>query len=432
VAVTRFSARLWAVIAAGVALVAGPSAAGAQGRPGAPAGSLPGRVHVKLYPDQGLTEAARLDLEARLAAGVQAAGVAHVGRAAPESVDARAVAQALARNDSAAQEARRRTTELDLEGALNVLDWAAEEYGTYLPELVARDGKPDRLVEIHVLQAIAHYLNGDESAATAALQRAMVLDPALEFDPAVFPPQLEAFVERQVRIARATGRTSLRVTATPGRPVVFVNGVERGTAPLLVRDVPVGPNMLHVRLPGAAPAVRPVVVRGRLTEVEVALELLPDANTGADADAWSRARGDVGAERVSPALREAAAEVEAEGLLLVLARPIERGVELTAYAYDMRSGELVGRSDTTVPHGTGGTPGRERAAQELGKTAMLGAAWRPLIQVAPGAAPRPIWRRTYFWAAVGAAAGAVAIGVVVASSGLSNGQKITLLPVIQF
>lgn len=430
---TRVSASLWAAIAAGVALVASASAAGAQGRADAPASGLPGRVHVKLYPDPGLPEVARLDLEARLAAGVQAAGVAHVGRDAPAAVDGQAVAQALARNDSAAEEARRRTTELDLEGALNVLDWAAEEYGTHLPELVARDGGPGRLVEIHVLQAIAHYLNGDERAATAALQRAMVLDPALAFDPAVFPRQLEAFVERQVRIARATGRTSLRVLARPGRPVVFVNGVERGTAPLVVRDVPVGPSTLHVRLPGAAPAVRPVVVRGRLTEIEVALEPLPEASAGPGGDVWSRARGDVGAERASPALRQAAAEVEAEGLLLVLARPIARGVELTAFAYDMRSGELVGRSDATITGGAG-APGRERAAEELGKTAARDAAWRPLIQAQAAPVPRatPLWKRTYFWAAVGATAGAVAIGVVVASSGLSNGQKITLLPAIEF
>lgn len=386
--------------------------------------SVPRRVHVQLYPDRALTEPARLDIEASVAAGAREAGAEQVTRAVRGAIDVEAAAQALTRNDLAAKEARRRTSELDLDGALNVLDWAAEEYATYLPELVARDGKPARLVEIYVLQAIAHYLNGDEGAATEALQRALVLDPSLSFDPALFPPQLEELVERQTRIARAAGRGRLRVEATPGSPVVFVNGVERGTAPLLVRRLPVGPNLVHVRLPGAEPVTRWARISGRPGRLSVALEARSSAIEGPLAGT----RADVGEDSATQALHDAARALDVEALLLVLARPAAKdAVELTAYVYDMRSGALVGRSDATVPTGNG------NAAQELGEAAIRGATWRPLVATSFAAESPPMWKRPYFWAAVGAVAGAVVVGsVIAANSGLSPGEKLVLLPAIQF
>lgn len=406
----------------GVAWAIGAGSARADS--GAASTSPPGRVHVLLHADRSLTEPERLDIEARIAAGAHAGGAEQVSRAVRGSIDAKAAAQALARNDRAAEEARRRTNELDLEGALNVLDWAAEEYATYLPELVARDGNPGRLVEIYILQSIAHYLNGDEGAASEALQRALVLDPSRSFDPTLFPPQLEELVERQARIARAAGRGRLRVQAGPGSPAVFVNGVERGTAPLLVRGLPVGPNLVHVRLPGAEPVMRSARVSGTPARLSVTLKARPSAIDGPLAGT----RGDVGEDSASQALHDAARALDVEALVLVLARPAAKGaLDLTAYVYDMRSGDLVGRSDARVATGS------RDAAQELGEAAIRGAAWRPLVEAAPVAESPPVWERTYFWAAVGVTAGAIVVGTVIAArSGLSPGEKLVVLPALQF
>ncbi len=389
----------------------------------------PQRIHVVLFPDRSLNEIERLTLEQDILAGVREAGVRDAWRAERAAVDRKAAADALARNKNAAEEAQRRMNQLELVGALNVLDWAAEEYSTYLPELIEHDGSAARLAEILTLKAIAHHLNEEEEAASVALRRALILDPSIRFDPEVFPPQLDLFVAEQRRLATAAGTSLVRVESKPSGATVFVNGRERGRTPLTVREVPVGPNLIHIRQPGATPMMRSVAVRGQRVVERFQLDVLASELRGPLADS----RGQVGDERASQSLHDAAAALGAEALVLVLARRGEgSSVDLVAYVYDMRRGDLVGRSEEQI------AGSYDRGAKTLGRVAIEGAAWQPLLDDNPGASTasaqsRPLWKRGYFWTAVGATAGAVVVGVIVASqSGLSNGQKITLLPLVSF
>ncbi|WP_428264299.1 PEGA domain-containing protein [Haliangium sp.] len=419
------TATRWGTLLAFTALFAVAGSARAQGG----AAPMPERFHVVLYPSSELSEPARLDLEAALAEGVREAGARHVERSLQTTVADDAATEALTRNDQAAAEARRRMGELELAGALDVLDWAADEYSTYLPDLVRRDGNPARLAEIFTLEAITQYLNGDEDAAAAAFRRALVLDPDIRFDPDTFPPPLEPFVDQQRAIARAAGRGRVRVEATAGA-LVFVNGVERGVAPLTVRGLPVGTNLVHVRMPGAKPAMREVQIRGRPVEVAIELEALPSELTGP----LVGTRADVGPRRASQALHDAAEAVNAAALVLVLTGRRNGRVTLTAYVYDMRSGDLAGRGEVRLDASLERGPAESARdqARVLSRDLVESGRWRTLVDLEVASSP-PLWKRPLFWGAVGVAAGAVVVGVVIASNqGLSNAQRVVLLPAIGF
>lgn len=388
---------------------------------------IPKRIYVQLYPTESLLEPRRLDLESLLAAGAQAAEGSEIVRAVRGAVDPKTVEEALARSDPAVTEAERRLRELDLEGALDVLYWAAEEYTAYLPELMARDGSAGKLIKVYLLQTIVYFLNGDKDTAATALRRALVLDPSITYDPERFPPQLEKLVKGVLRSARRAGQGKLAIEAGPVAPVVYVNGVEHGTPPVEIADLPAGPNLIHARLPGVAPLLVTAEVEGReRKQVALALEMAPSQEDGPLAGT----RKDVGRERATQALHDAARELGVGGFLLAVPEVTEGGIVLSAYVYDMRIGELVGRFEAVLDGDSG------QAARMLGKEAVLGARWRSLLEqgaiTRDGASP-PFWKRKYFWPAVGAAASVVLVGAVLVSSrGLSDGEKVVLFSPIRF
>ena len=387
-------------------------------------GAAPKRIYIHLYASEALIEPRRQEIESHLAAGAQAAEASEIARAVHGAVDPKTVEEALERSDPAVSEAERRLRELDLEGALDALYWAAEEYATYLPELVLRDGSAERLIQVHLLQTLAYFLSGDEQAAASALRRALVLDPSIDYDPERFPPQLEQLVKRVVHEARQEGRGKLRIAAGPVAPVVYVNGREHGTTPIVVDELPAGTNLVHARLPGVKPLMATAEVSSRRrSKVSLSLEALPSKPEGPLAGTLD----DAGRERATQALHQAARALEVDGLLLVVPRTTKLGVSLAAYVYDMRRGELVGRFEEALA-GDGA-----QAARKLGRDAVLGARWRPLLDPVAVTNEPPIWKHKYFWPTVGAAAGAVLVGVVVMSnSGLSNGQKISLFSVMRY
>ena len=90
------------------------------------------------------------------------------------------VEKALAGSDDKLADAKKRIKELDLDGAIALLDEASVDYTRLLPELVVRDFHGRRLLETYVQLAIAQFLNGDEAEANKALSHALVLDPSLE------------------------------------------------------------------------------------------------------------------------------------------------------------------------------------------------------------------------------------------------------------
>lgn len=395
---------------------------------GAPA---PATIHVEVYAAKGVGEPTRRQLAAAAADGVREAladrKVTHgLGGLKPLPGPASAD-KALARSDKALTEAKKRVRNLE-EGALDLLDWAADEYARYLPQLLARDGNARRLVSVYAQTAIASFMNGETEAAQVALRRVLVLEPKLEYDPKVFPPQLEELILQEGLMFEELGQGSLEIEVEGGEATVFVNGLDRGKAPVTVDDLPSGPNIVTLVADGVEPVLLSARVEGgKTTSVKGTLKVPASVLTGV----LSGTRGELGSDRAGAGLRRAASSLEAGGLVLVVPKMTDGALSLVAYVYDMRGQVLVGRTDGTVdPRNP--APEAETLIAEL----VAAARWKSVADL--GVARAPIWERAYrheyFWHAVGATAGVVVLTVAIsaATGGLSPGKKVSIFPVIRF
>ncbi|HUH05506.1 MAG TPA: PEGA domain-containing protein, partial [Kofleriaceae bacterium] len=385
----------------------------------------PASVHVQLYATEGLSEPERRRLETEIANAVRAAlpgSRVRTGYPGQKTAgDAGVVGKALERSDQGLLEGKRRVENLE-EGALDLLDWAAEEYSRYLPQLIARDGNAERLMQVFIQMTIVHFLNEEMEAAADALRRALVLNPELDYSRSLFPPQLEQFVVQERLLFDELGTGSMKVSAEGGDITVFINGIERGKAPLEVQDLRAGPNIVTLVADGVEPVVASGLVdSGHVAKVEASVKLPPSTDGGP----LGGTRGDVGAPTASQQMSRAGKELGVQGLVLVTPNASGTRLELVASIYDLRSGDLVGRGDleTDREH-----PGPE--ADEMVRGLVANTRWTAAVDLA---VQPPIWKHKYFWPTVGVAAGIVLVAVVVgATSGLSNSQKIGLFPISRF
>jgi len=389
----------------------------------------PKRVWVQLYAAKSLSEPVRDSLEEAITSGANEAGKSEYLRKRDVQTEDEEIEKQLERGDQALEAAKKLIEDLDFEGAGEKLATSIDAYTPYLPELMVRDGNANRLIDALIQTVIIRYLNGDEDEAAKALRRAFVLEPTMNYDRKRFPPQLEEFVIQELLLMDEFGKGTLEVKVKGGTATVFINGIERGQSPVVVEDLPAGPNFVHLRVPGVKGVSLTANLEGKVKSVlEHEIELPPSKVTGP----LAQVRSKVGKSEVTAGMRKAAEELKVEALLLVVPKVKASSIQLIAHLYDMRSGKLVSRAATEVE-----LVGGEAEATELGRSVVSGAVWvSGEARRKPSGPPfwkRKFWKSKYFWPAVGVAAGAVLIGAVAAASGgLSPGQKVGLFPVVRF
>ena len=390
-----------------------------------PSAPPPKRIQVQVFAAEGFSEAARVTLEAAVAGGARAAGVSKfITDANQADIDA-LVDKSLERGDAETSKAEELFDELEFEAAGDHLGKAIDYYSQYLSELMLRDGNANKMVGVLIKQVIVSYLNGDEEAASGALAQVFILDANIDYDAKLFPPQLEEFVVQERLLFDELGKGTLKIAVERGSAMVYINGIERGSTPLTIEALPAGPNMVTLRTLGTPPKFVLAKVEGEtVSEISVNLELTDSRPRGR----LSKARREVGKNNAGKKLHRAASKLKVDGLLLVVPTVKDSSIELVAYVYDMRNGELVSRAEAEVDHGSGAAE-----ASELGGRVMRGAVWKRPLVVA-GAKRPPIWKHKYFWPVVGTAAGVAVIGIVIAAAqgGLSPGQKVGLFPMVRF
>jgi hypothetical protein len=435
-------ALLCALSVPGLAAPAGASEKDKATEGAAKKAPAPGRIHVQVYAAKGLTESERVILEEAVETGLRSAGAKQVVTGYPKMKrkGGRAAAnKALARSDRAFVEAKKRVRKLEMDGALDLLDWAALEYAKYLPYLIARDSNADRLAAVYVQTAIVQFLDGKKDEAKKAIRQAFVLKPKLDYNAKTFPPQMRSFVDEERLLFDESGKGSLRISLKGGPARVYVNGIDRGKAPVVVHELRNGPNLVVFSAPGVEPvSMVAEVVGGDVKEVSGELTIPPAKVTGP----MARTRGDVSMPVASKQLQKAARALDVKGMVLVVPTVEEDYFGLGLFVYDMRSNKLVGQRTIKVER-TKPRPPTEAAAGKLYREA----AWQLELRIAPKRESGPsLWTRMgrrwdrvrhhkYFWPAVGTAAGIVAVGIIIkvaAGGGLSNGQKVGLFPITRF
>jgi hypothetical protein len=385
----------------------------------------PKSLFVQVYASDDLSETERVAIEQAVSVGLRgdATGDIKSAKAGPSQAERQAIAEGLARGDKALAAAKKRIKELDAEGAISLLESASDEYVRFLPELVVRDFHAHRLLDTHIQMAIAQFLEGEEAAADRALTQALVLDPSLEYSTKQFPPQLDELVISARLAIDELGRGAIRIEGeiAGAEVTVFVNGDDKGHAPLTVSDLAPGPNTVHLRAPGMESKVIVVDVEGGgIATVAGSLVARKSVVVGPLAGT----RGVVGAAKADDKLVEAAKSLGTEGLVLVVSTKSQERLQLTAYLYDMRRRRLVSRTVREVP--------RDQLTEaSLVGRAVYGQVQWDALDAADDDSPK-LWEHKYFWPAVGTAAGVIVLGVVVgivANDGLSPAKKAVLFPI---
>lgn len=328
-------------------------------------------------------------------------------------------ARALGRADLAIIDAESAFQEMDLAKAKTLIAQAMSAYQRYLPELAARGGGVTPLRDAFIKLAKTRFFDGDLDGAKDALRYVFVLDPKVEFDETIFPPQMKKMVIEAKLLYETLGPGKLAIDSDPSGAVVWLNGQKLDHPTPTTADAPPGPNYVSVLHRGYAPLTSIVEVNGS-GGTSTALEPLERRKDHPIADI-ERARVKLDTSDQPPMLAGACKKLGVEMLLLVRFAPSPSGLRVTDVLYDARPNRILKRASQVVPAAEAPAAAAELAG-ELLRGVRTDGVWVP-----PAPPPKPSWwagftHRTredfdrfhhwkYFWYAVGGAAGAVALGV---------------------
>jgi hypothetical protein len=232
------------------------------------------------------------------------------------------------------------------------LDAATEAYENLSPQearhqieaLLARADRSggegltrDELIRALLLLASSARVLGDEAALQAALDRALVVEPALELSPMLHPPWLRELLEARRSLRANAPRATLVILGEPAGACLTIDGQPHDSRPEGVRLSP-GAHLLRVTTEGYLAFGRRVDLEPGVTRISAELE--PDhleilANPGAPGEPVE-------------SLDEAARALGAPALLVEIALYESR---LEAVATDMETGReaSVTSSVTELP-----------------------------------------------------------------------------------
>ncbi len=271
-------------------------------------------------------------------------------------------------------------------------------------------------------------LSGQADKAQDAFRRLLVIDPEFRLDARIFPPaMLEAFA-RMVREVEDAPRGAVEVSAQPDSALVFVDGRFRGLAPVRIERLPAGDHLISVRAPGHVPFGRQVSV-GAAEDTPVACRLKPYAELAAFQREFPSDRMG-GGEPLPRALLERARRAKLHRL--VLGRTSRAGAEIgfVLVWYDVSTGmPLFERRGSFRPDAADLPRSVDEAVSNLspgpGPVVHSGSSAPP----SKGAIPRlsgeerfeeaekPLYRRWWFWTALGAGAAVTTLLAILLAGG---------------
>lgn len=315
---------------------------------------------------------------------------------------------------------------LELDRAERELLEAVRAFEAIPAELLADAGRDHRRALAYL--GAVWLLSGQADKAQDAFRRLLVIDPEFRLDARIFPPaMLEAFA-RMVREVEDSPRGAIEVSAQPDPALVFVDGRFRGLAPIRVERLPAGDHLISVRAPGHVPFGRQVSV-GASEDTPVACRLKPlPALSAFQREFPSDRMG--GGEPLPRALLERARRAKLHRL--VLGRTSRAGAEIAFLLvwYDTATGlPLFERRGSFRPDATDLSRSVAEAVSELSPGPG------PVVDSGPSAPPpggaiphlageerfeeaeKPLYRRWWFWTALGAGAAVTTLLAILLAGG---------------
>jgi hypothetical protein len=310
--------------------------------------------------------------------------------------------------------------ELRLDAAIDLLASAIEKFETVPWDI---DGDPER----NHLKAISYLgaslcLNGNLKKGKEVFRRLLTFERRAQLDKNIFPPSIVEFFEDVRKELSHSPTGSLSVASFPASGKVFLDGVFRGVSPLGIDRLFLGDHLLVIRASGFKPWGKKVTVL-ELEGQPVRCALMPNRE-------WVELSNVFPAtiEKLDPAepLSEPVSSILKRSQLdrVVLGRVQQKDheVKYLLVFFDVRNGKAMGANEGEWEEGS---PNFSQAIDADFASLVLGKKVprskppkleAPVVVVAPQPLPErikpepasvletrePIYKRWYFWTAIGA------------------------------
>lgn len=279
------------------------------------------------------------------------------------------------------------------------------------------------LFDAYMLDAVAHCRMDQRRRCIQEFERILTFREGAEYDSTRYPADFASvFEDTRSRVAAGT-RSSLRITTNPEGAEVFVDGTSYGASPALADNLLAGEHYVTVKAVGYEKLVARAAVRSRET-ASVSLLLQPIARALLLERDLARIPGELGQERAGPVISGLSGYLFVAQIVLGLVSETPDGqLDVGLYLYDLRTRFLLSEKHATIPGDAQALDrGRELAESLYHGVDLTGTVEAPEVdQNAPRVVDpaRPLWKRWWFWTAVGvvAASGVTAAVLLTRDSG---------------
>lgn len=313
------------------------------------------------------------------------------------------------------QKGRDALFKMEIDGAILQLSDAVDQLIAVLPYI-----KKQELADAMMAVAIAHFQKGKTPAMQQALRRLFVWRPNYTADPSQVPPQMLEAVEAARQQVAQLPRADLRVSSEPTGAQIFVDGDYIGVAPLTVPGLAVGEHYVTLKKLGYKRGLRVAQVKegggspvvGKLSRSDKYLLV---------EQALLKVAPQLGQSPIDSVVDNLRETLFLDQTVFVKLRKLTGDdVELSAYLYDLRSRQLISKqvSNVRVLASVPQSGALASAADRLYSGVDYEGGLRAPVDAPPPAPAdtRPLYKRWWFWAAVGViAVGTVTAVAVVAS-----------------
>lgn len=279
------------------------------------------------------------------------------------------------------------------------------------------------LFDAYMLDALVHCRLDERRRCVQGFERVLTFRESAEYDATRYPVNFAQLFEETRSRVTAGQRSSLRVITNPEGAEVFVDGTSYGASPVVVDNLLAGDHYVTVKAVGYEKLVSRATVTAR-ESASTSLLLQPIARALLLERDLARIPSELGEERAGPVISGLSGYLFAAQIVLGLISESPNGeLDVGLYLYDLRTHFLLSEKHATIP-ASGETLEGARALTEVlyQGVDLQGAVAAPDVDsnaprvVEPA---RPLWKRWWFWTAIGvvAVSGATATYLLTRDSG---------------
>lgn len=313
------------------------------------------------------------------------------------------------------QKGREALFKMEIDSAILQLADAVDQLIAVLPYI-----KKQELADAMMAVAVAQFQKGKTQAMQQALRRLFVWRPTYTADPTQVPPQMTEAVEAAHHEVSQLARADLQVSSEPSGAQVFVDGDYIGVAPISVPGLAVGEHYVTLRKLGYKRGLRVAQVKAN-SGASVVGKLMRSEKYLLVEQAVVKVAPQMGKSPIDSVVDNLRETLFLDQTLFVqLRKQAGEDVELSAHLYDLRSRQLISKQVSTVRVQAGVPQAGVLAsvAEELYRGIDYDAGLRAPVDAPPPppVKARPLYKRWWFWTAIGVIAAGTATAVVIAAT----------------